>query len=100
MDILLVPILLLIKAMIGIAVMIIVADVVIGWLLTANVFNTNNQIVYSIIDTISRLSDSILNPIRRKMPSTIGMLDVSPIILILLLTFLENVVNRILIRIP
>jgi uncharacterized protein YggT (Ycf19 family) len=98
MDILLVPVLLLIKAIIGMAIVITVADVMLSWLITANIFNTHNRFVCAVIDTISRLSGFMLNPIRKWMPVSIGMLDISPVVLILLLTLCENIINRILLR--
>ncbi|MDR1334197.1 MAG: YggT family protein [Holosporaceae bacterium] len=98
MDILLVPLLLLIKAVIGIAIMITVADVVLSWLMAANIFNSHNRFVYAVIDTVSRLSGLMLDPIRKWMPVNIGMLDISPVVLLLLLALCENMVNRILLR--
>jgi YggT family protein len=98
MDILLVPVLLLIKTIIGIAIMVVVVDVVIGWLLGANILNSNNRIVHAAVYAIAKLSNMMLNPIRRNIPCIIGVLDLSPVVLILLLTFLENVVVRILIK--
>ncbi|MDR3187127.1 MAG: YggT family protein [Holosporaceae bacterium] len=98
MDILLVPLLLLVKAIIGIAITITVADVVLSWLMAANIFNVHNRFVYAVVDTISRLSGFMLDPIRKWKPVNIGMLDISPVILLLLLTLCENIINRILLR--
>ncbi|MDR1375195.1 MAG: YggT family protein [Holosporaceae bacterium] len=98
MDIFLVPTLLLAKAVIGMAIVITVADVLLSWLIAADIFNINNKFVYAVIDTVSRLSGFMLAPIRRRMPISIGMLDISPVVLILLLTLCENVINRILLK--
>ncbi|MDR2766507.1 MAG: YggT family protein [Holosporaceae bacterium] len=97
MDILLVPTLLLVKTVVGLAIMTVVADVVLGWLLGANILG-NNRFLFVLVDAISKLSNLMLNPIRRNIPCTVGMLDLSPVILILLLSFAENMVMRILIR--
>lgn len=98
MDVVLVPFLLTLKAVIGLAVWIIIADVIIGWLYIANIFNPNNRFIIMIADTLSRLSEFMLNPIRRFIPCMVGTMDLSPIVLILGLTFLENVITRILIK--
>ena len=98
MDIVVVPLLLLLKAVIGIAIIVVIADVILSWLIAANVLNTNNQFVYMIIDTLSRMSGLMLDPIRKKMPVSVGMIDLSPVILILVLSLLENIVNRVLMR--
>ena len=98
MDIVVVPLLLLLKALIGIAIIVIIADVLLSWLIAANVLNTNNQFVYLIIDTLSKISSMMLNPIRKRMPVSVGMIDLSPVILILVLSLLENIINRVLMR--
>lgn len=98
MDIVVVPLLLLLKAVIGIAIIVVIADVLLSWLIAANVLNTSNQFVYMIIDTLSRMSGLMLDPIRKRMPLSVGMIDLSPVVLILGLSLLENIVNRVLIR--
>jgi YggT family protein len=96
-DIIVVPFLLLIKSVIAITNTIVIADVILSWLMTANIFNTANRFVYSIIRGISQVSDYLLNPIRKRIPVNMG-LDISPIIIILFLSFVDNIINRILIR--
>ncbi len=98
MDIVIVPLLLLLKAVIGLAIIVVIADVLLSWLIAANVLNTNNQFVYMIIDTLSKMSGFMLEPIRKRMPVSIGMIDLSPVVLILGLSLLENIVNRVLMR--
>ena len=67
---------------------VIIANVVISWLIAFNVLNTQNRFVYSILETTYRLTDPILNRIRRFLPN-LGSLDISPIILLLLIWFIE-----------
>lgn len=98
MDIIIIPVLLLIKSIIALASGIVIADVLLSWLIAMNIFNTSNKFVFSIIDGISRISGFMLNPIRRKIPISIGSFDISPIILLLLLTFIDNIIQRILVR--
>ena len=44
---------------------VVIANVVISWLIAFNVLNTQNRFVYSILEMTYRLTDPILNKIRR-----------------------------------
>ena len=67
---------------------IVIANVLISWLIAFNVLNTQNRFVYSILELTYRLTNPILNKIRRFLPN-LGTLDISPIILLLLIWFIE-----------
>ena len=67
---------------------IVIANVVISWLIAFNILNTHNRFVYSILELTYRLTDPFLNRIRRFLPN-LGSLDISPIILLLLIWFIE-----------
>ena len=67
---------------------VVIANVIISWLVAFNVINTSNKFVYSILEFTYRLTDPILNKIRRFLPN-LGTLDISPIILLLLIWFIE-----------
>ena len=67
---------------------IVIANVIISWLVAFNVLNTQNRFVYSILEMTYRLTDPILYRIRRFLPN-LGSLDISPIILLLLIWFIE-----------
>ena len=67
---------------------VVVANVVISWLIAFNVLNTGNLFVYAILEFTDRLTDPILVKIRRFLPN-LGSLDISPIILLLLIWFIE-----------
>ena len=67
---------------------VVIANVIISWLIAFNVLNTQNRFVYSILELTHRLTDPILNKIRRFLPN-LGNLDISPIILLLLIWFIE-----------
>ena len=67
---------------------IVIANVIVSWLIAFNVLNTQNRFVYSILELTYRLTDPILNKIRRFLPN-LGTLDISPIILLLLIWFIE-----------
>ena len=67
---------------------VVIANVLISWLIAFNVLNTQNRFVYSILELTYRLTDPILYRIRRFL-ANLGSLDISPIILLLLIWFIE-----------
>jgi YggT family protein len=67
---------------------VVIANVIISWLIAFNVLNTQNRFIYSILELTYRLTDPILIRIRRFLPN-LGSLDISPIILLLLIWFIE-----------
>ena len=67
---------------------VVIANVIISWLIAFNILNTQNRFVYSILELSYRLTDPILNKIRHFLPN-LGSLDISPIILLLLIWFIE-----------
>ncbi len=67
---------------------VVIANVIISWLIAFNILNTQNRLVYSILELSYRLTEPILNKIRRFLPN-LGTLDISPIILLLLIWFIE-----------
>jgi YggT family protein len=70
---------------------IVIASAVLSWLVAFNVVNTNNRVVLMIGDTLYRLTEPALRPIRNILPN-LGGIDISPVILILLLLFVRDVV--------
>ena len=67
---------------------VVIANVVVSWLIAFNILNTQNRFVYSILELTYRLTDPFLNRIRRFLPN-LGALDISPIVLLLLIWFVE-----------
>ena len=67
---------------------IVIANVIISWLVAFNVLNTQNRFVYSVLELTYRLTEPFLNKIRRFLPN-LGTLDISPVILLLLIWFIE-----------
>ena len=67
---------------------VVIANVVISWLIAFNILNTQNRFVYSVLEMTYRLTNPILNKIRRFLPN-LGSLDISPVILLLLIWFVE-----------
>ena len=63
--------------------------IILTWLIGFNIINTSNRLVYNIIDILYRLSEPSLRFVRRFVPS-IGNIDISPVIVLILLWFLQN----------
>ncbi len=68
-----------------------IAAAVLSWLVAFNVVNVRNQFVSSIGDFLYRITEPALRPIRNMLPN-LGGLDISPVILILIIYFIENVI--------
>ena len=73
---------------------IIIINAVLSWLVAFNILNTQNRFVFAVLDATYKMTDPVLNKIRRFIP-TFGSIDVSPVILILFLMFLRNIIFEI-----
>ena len=71
---------------------IVIANVIISWLVAFNVLNTQNRFVYSVLELTYRLTEPFLNKIRSFLPN-LGTLDISPVILLVLIWFLQICMN-------
>ena len=67
---------------------VVVANVIISWLVAFNIINTQNRFVYALLELTYKLTEPFLRRIRRFLPN-LGALDISPIILLLLIWFIE-----------
>ncbi|MDH3229495.1 MAG: YggT family protein [Alphaproteobacteria bacterium] len=81
------PIVWLIASAIEIYVFFVIAHVILGWLVSFEVVNLRNRLVYMIYDMLFRITEPALKPIRRRLPRM--QVDVSPLVLILLLYFVR-----------
>ena len=72
-------------------VWLLIASAVLSWLVAFNVVNTRNPVVHMIGDFLYRITEPVLRPIRNFMPS-LGGLDVSPVILILIIWLIERII--------
>jgi len=98
MDIILDPLIRITLVVIDLYIWVVIIAAVLSWLVSFNVVNTQNRLVYVIVDFLYRLTEPVLARFRRFVPS-LGGIDISPIVLILALMFLrmflENVYRRI-----
>ena len=72
-------------------VWLLIASAILSWLIAFNVVNTRNQFVAAVAEFLFRITEPVLAPIRRLIPG-FGGLDISPIILILLIMFIQRVI--------
>ena len=72
---------------------VVIVSAVLSWLIAFNIVNTSNQVVYTIVDFLYRMTEPALRHIRRYLPN-LGGIDVSPIVLILGLIFLQMVLSN------
>jgi YggT family protein len=70
---------------------IIILGAILSWLVAFNVINIRNDLVRTIWDTLNRLTEPVLRPIRERLPN-FGGIDISPIIAILIIYFLRRVI--------
>ena len=92
MDVILGPFLRVVLIAIDLYMWVVVIGVVLSWLVTFNVINTSNKFVYMIGDFCHRATEPILGPIRRRLPN-LGGLDISPLVVILGLVWIEITIN-------
>jgi len=69
----------------------IIAAAILSWLVAFNVVNTRNDVVRSIGRFLEAVTEPALRPIRRMLPN-LGGIDVSPIILLLIIFFIERLI--------
>jgi YggT family protein len=72
-------------------VYIVIAMAILSWLIAFNVVNTRNPIVHMIAELLYRLTEPALRPIRNLLPN-MGGIDISPIILFLIILFIQSVI--------
>lgn len=93
MDVILIPLLQVISIAIELYVWALIISVILSWLVAFNVVNTRNRFVWTVGDFLDRITEPALRPIRRVLPS-LGGIDLSPLVLILLLYFIQGVLRN------
>jgi YggT family protein len=69
---------------------VVVVAVVVSWLVAFGVLNTYNHFARSVIRTLEALTEPVFRPIRRIIPP-LGGLDLSPLIVLIAIWFIEYV---------
>ena len=78
---------------------IVLAAVVMSWLLALNVVNYHNNIVRGIVRFLDVLTEPLFRQVRKVLPS-LGGLDLSPLVVLLGIIFLQKLVWWLYIRFP
>jgi len=86
---------LLLDRIIYLYVWVLIINAMLSWLVAFNILNTQNRFVYSVLEFTYKLTDPPLNYIRRFIPN-LGSIDISPIVLILLIYFVNDLLKDIL----
>jgi len=71
---------------------IVIIMAIFSWLVAFNVVNTRNHAVAMIGDFLYRITDPALRPIRNVLPN-LGGIDISPVILFLIIIFIQRVIE-------
>jgi YggT family protein len=74
-------------------VWLLIAAAILSWLIAFGVVNTRNQAVAMLAEFLYRITEPALRPIRRILPN-LGGIDISPVILILIIYFIQEVIIR------
>ncbi|MDR0761703.1 MAG: YggT family protein [Campylobacteraceae bacterium] len=75
-----------IHIVINIYILIIIVSALISWI-RPNPYNPIVRILYS-------LTEPVYNAIRKIIPTTFGMIDIAPMIVLFILIFLDNLITR------
>lgn len=68
-----------------------VIQAILSWLLVFNVINARNQFVSTVWGFLRQITEPLLKPIRRIIPTFNG-LDLSPLVLVLLIILIQRVI--------
>lgn len=82
----------LVMLVLDIFVWLLIASAIMSWLFAFGVVNTRNQFVRIIGDFLYRITEPVLRPVRRMLPN-IGGIDISPIVVILLIFFVQTLLR-------
>lgn len=68
---------------------IVIAAVIVSWLINFQIINTQNRVVYSILEVLHKMTEPVFGIVRRVLPN-MGGLDLSPIVVLFGLFFLQT----------
>ena len=88
------PLLRIILIAIDLYIWAVIISAVLSWLVHFGVVNTRNQLVSMIGEFLWRITEPALRPLRRLIPN-LGGIDITPVILILLIFFLQRVLMNV-----
>ncbi|HEY0900690.1 MAG TPA: YggT family protein [Micavibrio sp.] len=78
---------------------IIIASVIISWLIAFEVINVKNPQAQNLINLLNKVTEPVYKPLRKFIPP-IGGIDITPIIVIFGIFLLQNLIVRMMYRLP
>jgi len=81
----------LLDLILSVAFFIMIVHIIMSWLISFNVLNPRQPLVYQIWDGLNRLLDPVYRPIRRILPDT-GALDLAPLVVFLIIIALRDII--------
>jgi YggT family protein len=72
-------------------IFLLIAQAVLSWLIVFQVVNTRNPVVSTIGEFLYRVTEPVLRPVRQMLPN-FGGIDISPLVVILIIYFIQMVV--------
>lgn len=72
---------------------VIIISAILSWLIAFNVVNTRSPFIMRANEFFYRLTEPVLRPIRRVVP-VFGGIDISPVILILIIYFIQALIHN------
>ena len=80
-------------ALLNFYIWVLIIGAVLSWLVALNVVNPHNRAVRMIGDFIYRITEPVLQPIRRALPR-MGGLDLAPLVLIFTIMFIQSFIRH------
>ena len=80
-----------ISSVLQLYIYVLIANAVLSWLMAFNVVNARSPAVSAIGQVLFAVTEPVLRPIRRILPN-LGGIDISPVIAILLIFFVQSVI--------
>lgn len=97
MDVILVPLIMLIRAVSNMIIWAVIIQAILSWLIIFGIVNVYSNFIASISEALSRITSPLLDPIRQKIPPA-GGIDLSPVVLILAISFVCSVIERVILK--
>jgi YggT family protein len=92
------PLIVFLARIIDFIALLILVSAVFSWLIAFGIINFRTRGLYEVAETLRRLTEPMLRPIRRRLPD-FGGVDVSPLVLLLILYFIKDVIFVYILRI-
>lgn len=67
----------------------IIIQIVLSWLIAFNVVSMQNDLVRQLVELLHRITEPLYRPVRKIMPD-LGMIDLAPMVVILIVMILRN----------